>query len=120
MDSINNKLNFTIILVVSFFVIEAFNIFSFGGSQMRKIDYIKKEIEHNKIIVDSLNKANKTLQINIATFNKKLKDLDAGIDENNNKIDKIKRDGKVKIDSFNYYNARMWESFFTNRYAKKP
>ena len=35
-------------------------------------------------------------------------------------IDNLKKDEKTKIDNFKSYDARMYERYFTERYAKKP
>ena len=113
-----NKLSLLMIMVCIVFCFQLFNFFG-SSSQRVKIDYIKKEISDLKKDVDNIYKTEKDLDKKIDTFNVRIKNIHKAININNTKIDNLKKYEKTQIDKFKSYNARMFEQFFTDRYAKK-
>jgi len=119
MDRIfHNRLSLIFILLILVFLTQIFSLMS-SGNQIDKINYIKKEIVKSQSVVDSLYKKNKGLDEKIKQLNLKMEALNNNISANNNKIDKLKQNEKSQIDKFKYYDAGMWEKYFTNRYSKK-
>jgi peptidoglycan hydrolase CwlO-like protein len=116
---LSNKLNLLILLVAIIFCFQVFSLFS-NGNETQKINYIKDEISDLKtgvkVIYDSYERMDKKIE----TFNTKINNIDNQVKINNTKIDNLKKDEKTKIDNFKSYDARMYERYFTERYAKKP
>lgn len=116
---LSNKMTLIMTMVCVIFCFQLFNFFGSGSSQDIKIDYIKKEISNLKKDVDNIYKAEKALDKKIDSFNYQIEKVHKAVNINNKKIDNLKKYEKDKIDSFNSYNARMWEKYFTDRYSKK-
>lgn len=115
---LHNRIGLVFALLIIVFFTQIFSLMS-SGNQIDKINYIKKEIANNQLVVDSIYKVNKKLDKQIISLNYKIKNLDNNIDANNDKIDKLKKDGKIQVDNFKHFNASMWEKYFTDRYSKK-
>jgi len=119
MDRIlHDRVKLVFVLLIIVFITQIFSLMS-SGNQIDKIKYIKSEINTIQSNIDKVYESNKKLDKKIDGFKLEIESIDKGISENNKKIDKLKQDEKTKIDNFKHYNARMWESYFTSRYAKK-
>jgi len=114
---LSSKLTLLIIIVCLVFSVQVFTFF-YNGNEVQKVDYIKKEISNLKNDVDAISKSEKELDKKIDTFNVGIKKIHEAVKLNNIKIDKLKENGKIQIDNFKSYDARMWERYFTDRYAK--
>jgi peptidoglycan hydrolase CwlO-like protein len=115
---LHNRLSFIFILLIVVFLTQIFSLLG-NSNQIEKIKYIKSEMKTIQSNIDKVYESNKKLDKKIEGFKLDIESLDEGITANNKKIDKLKQDEKTKIDNFKHYNARMWESYFTSRYAKK-
>lgn len=114
---LSGKLTLLIIIVCLMFSVQVYNLF-YNGGEVQKVDYIKKEISNLKKDVEAIYKSEKELGKKIDTFNIRIKGIHEQVKLNNTKIDKLKENGKIQIDNFKSYDARMWERYFTDRYAK--
>jgi hypothetical protein len=56
----------------------------------------------------------------IDSFNIGIQRINEAVNTNNIKIDNLKKNEKIQIDNFKSYDARMWEQYFADRYAKVP
>ena len=117
-NTLPNKLNLLLFLAVIIISFQVFNIFS-SSYESIKVNYIKKEIEDLKNDIDDIYKSEKALDKKIDTFNFQIKNIHEAIKINNTKIDNLKEYEKTQIDKFKSYDARMWEKYFADRYAKK-
>ena len=118
-NTLPNKLNLLLLLLAVIIIsFQVFNIFS-SSNESIKVNYIKKEIEDLKNDIDDIYKSEKALDKKIDTFNLRIKNIHEAIKINNTKIDNLKEYEKTQIDKFKSYDARMWEKYFTDRYAKK-
>ena len=100
------------------FCFQVFNLFS-NGNEVQKVNYIKKEITNLKDEVEAIHESEKALDKKIDTFNLEIKNIHEAVTINNTKIENLKKYEKVQIDKFKSYDARMWEQYFADRYAKK-
>lgn len=114
---LSGKLTLLIIIVCLMFSVQVYNLF-YNGGEVQKVDYIKKEISNLKKDVEAIYKSEKELGKKIDTFNIRIKSIHEEVKLNNAKIDKLKENGKIQIDNFKSYDARMWERYFTDRYTK--
>lgn len=114
---LSGKLTLLIIIVCLMFSVQVYNLF-YNGGEVQKVDYIKKEISNLKKDVEAIYKSEKELGKKIDTFNIRIKGIHEQVKLNNTKIDKLKENGKIQIDNFKSYDARMWERYFTDRYVK--
>jgi seryl-tRNA synthetase len=117
-NGLSNKLNLALILAVLVLVFQLFILLS-NGREALKVNYIKEEISNLKEDVEEIYKSEKALDKKIDTFNLQIKNIHEAVIVNNKKIENLKRDEKIQIDKFKSYDARMWEKYFTDRYAKK-
>ena len=115
---LSNKLNFVMILVAGIFCFQVFSLFS-KGKEAQKVDYIKKEIILLKDEIKAIYESEKALDKKIDTFNTRIKRIHEAVNINNVKIENLKKYEKTQIDKFKSYDARMWEKYFTDRYASK-
>jgi peptidoglycan hydrolase CwlO-like protein len=116
MEQIKNKSSLILggILLVLLFVTMFFNYTTSISN-----DYMVKRIDEIESEIKKLRKENEEYQKKIEDFQVKILSIDDKIDENNQIIEKIRKDGKVKINRFKHYDARMWERYFTERYKQK-
>lgn len=116
MEQIKSKssLIFGIILLLVLFVSLFFNYTNSISN-----DYMVKKIDQIESEIGKLRLENQEYQKKIEGFQEQISGIDDKIDENNHKIDKIRKDGKDKINRFKHYDARMWERYFTERYKQK-
>lgn len=117
-ELLNKRFSLIFLMLIGIFIALIFSLLS-SGNQIEKINYIKQEMAKNQIVIDSIYKANKKLDKQIAKLNSEIKILDNSIGANNDKIDKLKKDEKTQIDGFKHFDASMWQKYFTNRYSKK-
>jgi len=117
-EILNKRFSLIFLMLIGIFIALVFSLLS-SGNQIDKINYIKKEIAKNQIVIDSIYKANKKLDKQIIKLNSEIKILDNSISSNNDKIDKLKKNEKIQIDNFKHYDATMLEKYFTDRYSKK-
>jgi seryl-tRNA synthetase len=115
---LSNKMTLLMIMICLVFSFQVFNLFS-NGTEAVKVDYIKKEINGLKDDVNEIYKSEKALDKKIDTFNYEIKNIHEAVTINNTKIENLKKYEKVQIDKFKSYDARMWEQYFTDRYASK-
>ena len=115
---ISNKMTLLMILICFVFCLQVFNLFS-NGTETIKVDYIKKEINGLKDDVNEIHKSEKALDKKIDTFNYEIKNIHEAVTINNTKIENLKKYEKVQNDKFKSYDARMWEQYFSDRYASK-
>ena len=114
---LSNKLNLIMILVAIIFCFQVFNLFS-NGNQIQKVNYIKKEILNLKDDVKEIYKTENAMGKKIDSFNIGIQRINEAVNTNNIKIDNLKKNEKIQIDNFKSYDARMWEQYFADRYAK--
>ena len=107
------------ILMSLFFAFQIFSFFQNKGD-LPKIDYIKNEISNLKDDVKGIYKTENAMNQKIDTFNSGIKRINDAVNTNNIKIDNLKKNEKIQIDNFKSYDARMWEQYFADRYAKVP
>jgi peptidoglycan hydrolase CwlO-like protein len=117
-NALSNKMTLLLLMVCLVFCFQVFNLFS-NGNEVQKVNYIKEEITNLKDEVEAIHESEKALDKKIDTFNLEIKNVHKAITINNTKIEKLKRDEKIQIDKFKSYDARMWEQYFADRYAKK-
>ncbi len=117
-NALSNKMTLLMIMICLVFCFQVFNLFS-NSNEVQKVNYIKKEIKGLKDEINDIYKSEKALDKKIDTFNSRIKNIHEAVTINNTKIDNLKKYEKVQIDKFKSYNARMFEQFFTDRYAKK-
>jgi uncharacterized coiled-coil DUF342 family protein len=117
-NALSNKMTLLLLMVCLVFCFQVFNLFS-NGNEVQKVNYIKEEITNLKDEVEAIHESEKALDKKIDTFNLEIKNVHEAITINNTKIEKLKRDEKIQIDKFKSYDARMWEQYFADRYAKK-
>lgn len=80
---------------------------------------LNKQINTIQKNIDGIYKENEKIDKKIDGFKSVIIKIDKGITKNNTKIDKLKQYEKDTKDSFNTYDANMWERYFADRYAKK-
>jgi len=115
---LSNKINLLLILAGICLCFILFSLFSSGKEQL-KTDYIKEEISSLKDDVKEIYKTEKALDKKIDVFNSEIKYVHKAINNNNTKIENLKKYEKTQIDKFKSYDARMWEKYFAERYANK-
>ena len=115
----SNKITLLMILMSLFFAFQIFSFFQNKGD-LPKIDYIKNEISNLKDDVKGIYKTENAMNQKIDTFNSGIKRINDAVNTNNIKIDNLKKNEKIQIDNFKSYDARMWEQYFADRYAKVP
>jgi septal ring factor EnvC (AmiA/AmiB activator) len=113
----SNKMTLLIIMLCLVFSLQVFTLFD-NGSEVKKINYIKKEISALKDEVDSIRKSEKALDKKIDSFNIRIAQIHEAVKVNNIKIDNLKKYEKIQIDNFKSYDALMWERYFADRYSK--
>jgi septal ring factor EnvC (AmiA/AmiB activator) len=117
-NALSNKMTLLLLMVCLVFCFQVFNLFS-NGNEVQKVNYIKKEITNLKDEVEAIHESEKALDKKIDTFNLEIKNIHEAVTINNTKIENLKKYEKVQIDKFKSYDARMWEQYFADRYAKK-
>lgn len=117
-NALSNKINLVLILAGLVLFFQLFGVIS-NGREALKVNYIKDEISKIKEDVEEIYKSEKALDKKIDTFNLQIKNIHEAVIINNKKIQNLKRDEKIQMDKFKSYDARMWEKYFTERYAKK-
>jgi len=108
-----NKL-ITSLLVVILVMLLINNFFNIKDSD--KIDYLKDEIKKVNVQIDAVYDENKNLQSRMENFKTEIREIDNGIDINNNKIQNLKIYEKEQISSFATYGNVEWEKYFADRY----
>ena len=116
-NSLSNKMTLLMIMLCLVFSLQLFTLFD-NGSEVKKVNYIKKEIIALKDEVDSIRKSEKALDKKIDTFNIRIAQIHEAVKVNNIKIDNLKKYEKIQIDNFKSYDALMWERYFADRYSK--
>ena len=104
----------TIILVI-------FNIFQLIGTSNfnKKTNDLRFEIKELKTGISKINDDTKKIDKKVDSINGLIVITNKNIDNNNIKIDNLKKYEKSKIDSFDNYTPSMWEKYFTDRYKSK-
>ena len=104
----------TIILVI-------FNIFQLIGTSNfnKKTNDLRFEIKELKTGISKINDDTKKIDKKVDSINGLIVITNKNIDNNNIKIDNLKKYEKSKIDSFDNYTPSMWEKYFTDRYISK-
>jgi septal ring factor EnvC (AmiA/AmiB activator) len=115
---LSNKINLLMIMVCLVFCFQLVSFFS-NGNEVEKNNYIKKEITSLKKEIKSIYEAEHALDKKIDIFNQRIENIHEAVIINNTKIDNLKKYEKIQIDKFKSYDARMWEKYFADRYAKK-
>jgi len=80
---------------------------------------LNKQINTIQENVDGIYKENEKIDKKIDGFKSVIIQIDKSITKNNTKIDNLKQYEKDTKDSFNSYDANMWERYFAERYANK-
>jgi len=117
-NALSNKMTLLILMMSLVFCFQIFNLFS-NGNEVQKVNYIKKEITNLKDEINAIYESEKALDKKIDTFNTRIQRIHEAVTINNIKIENLKRYEKTQIDKFKSYDARMWEKYFADRYAKK-
>lgn len=111
------KEDFLILSICLILVLVSINtIFEFVSNEDSK--YLKQEVVKIKTEIKQYEEQNKKLSDKIVQYEDLLIKIDSSISVNNKKIDNLKKSTNEKINSFKSYDARMWEKYFTDRYAK--
>jgi peptidoglycan hydrolase CwlO-like protein len=122
MEDFKNQLNkkFLPIYVLSIiFLIIFFGMIFNTYIAYDDVKYLKKEIEKSEVIIQQAYKKNQEIENKILEYQKVINNIDKQIGDNNDKIDKLKKDEKNQTNKFKSYDARMWEKYFTDRYKGK-
>ena len=115
---LSNKMTLLIIMLCLVFSLQVFTLFDNGG-EVKKVNYIKEEINVLKDEVDSIYKSEKALDKKIDGFNEEISQIHEAVNVNNSKIENLKKYEKIQIDSFKSYDALMWEKYFADRYSNQ-
>lgn len=111
------KEDFLVLSIYLILVLISINtIFEFVSNEDSK--YLKQEVVKIKTEIKQYEEQNKKLSEKIVQYEDLLVKIDSSISVNNKKIDNLKKSTNEKINSFKSYDARMWEKYFTDRYAK--
>lgn len=111
------KEDFLVLSICLILVLVSINtIFEFVSNEDSK--YLKQEVVKIKTEIKQYDEQNKKLSQKIVQYEDLLVKIDSSISVNNKKIDNLKKSTNEKINSFKSYDARMWEKYFTDRYAK--
>lgn len=111
------KEDFFVFSICLILVIVSLNaIFEFISNEDAK--YLKQEVVNIKKEIKQYEEQNKKLSDKIVQYEDFLVKIDSSISVNNKKIDNLKKSTNEKINSFKSYDARMWEKYFADRYAK--
>lgn len=111
------KEDFLVLSICLILVLVSINtIFEFVSNEDSK--YLKQEVVKIKTEIKQYDEQNKKLSEKIVQYEDLLVKIDSSISVNNKKIDNLKKSTNEKINSFKSYDARMWEKYFTDRYAK--
>lgn len=111
------KEDFLVLSICLILVLVSINtIFEFVSNEDSK--YLKQEVVKIKTEIKQYEEQNKKLSEKIVQYEDLLVKIDSSISVNNKKIDNLKKSTNEKINSFKSYDARMWEKYFTDRYAK--
>lgn len=87
-----------------------------GNNNVKELNKQINTIQEN---VDGIYKENEKIDKKIDGFKSVIIQIDKDITKNNTKIDNLKQYEKDTKDSFNTYDANMWERYFADRYANK-
>ena len=87
-----------------------------GNNNVKELKNQIKTIQEN---VDGIYKENEKIDKKIDGFKSVIIQIDKDITKNNTKIDNLKQYEKDTKDSFNTYDANMWERYFADRYSNK-
>lgn len=104
------------LLIVVLLMLLVNNFFNIKDSD--KIDYLQDEIKKVHIQIDAIYNDNKNLQGKIDDLKIEIRQIDNGININNQKIQNLKTYEKDKISSFATYGNVEWEKYFADRYKK--
>jgi len=77
-----------------------------------QINILQQQIQHLEGVNDSLEIESKELEIKLASYDEKLKNL-------NREVNVIKRETKAKLDSIDKFGDDELERFFSDRYYTK-
>jgi uncharacterized protein YoxC len=101
------------------FMILLFYIMFNGYVSNHNVKELKNQINTIQENVDGIYKENEKIDKKIDGFKSVIMQIDKDITKNNIKIDNLKQYEKDTKDSFNTYDANMWERYFADRYATK-
>jgi uncharacterized coiled-coil DUF342 family protein len=87
-----------------------------GNNNVKELNKQINTIQEN---VDGIYKENEKIDKKIDGFKSVIIQIDKSITKNNTKIDNLKQYEKDTKDSFNTYDANMWERYFADRYSNK-
>ena len=101
------------------FMFLLFYIMFNGYVSNRNVKDLKNQISTIQENVDGIYKENEKIDKKIDGFKSVIIQIDKSITKNNTKIDNLKQYEKDTKDSFNSYDANMWERYFADRYSNK-
>lgn len=108
-----NKFTMALLLLIAIMLLV--NVFfSLGDSD--KIDYLKDEIKKVNTQIDAVYDENRVLQSKMEDFKTEIREIDNGININNQKIKNLNNYEKDQISSFANYGNVEWEKYFADRY----
>jgi septal ring factor EnvC (AmiA/AmiB activator) len=116
-DSSPDKNKLIISLLVVVLVMLLINNF-FNIKDSDKIDYLKNEIKKVNVQIDAVYDENKILQSKMEDFKTEIREIDNGIEINNNKIQNLNNYEKEQVSSFATYGNVEWEKYFADRYKQ--
>lgn len=101
------------------FMLLLFYIMFNGYVGNNNVKELKNQINTIQENVDGIYKENEKIDKKIDGFKSVIIQIDKDITKNNTKIDNLKQYEKDTKDSFNTYDANMWERYFADRYSNK-
>lgn len=112
-----DKNKFLIALLVLILAMLLLNTF-FNLNSNDKIDYLKGEIEKTNTQIDAVYEENNILNSRMEDFKTEIREIDNGIEINNNKIENLNKYEKDQINSFANYGNVEWQKYFADRYKQ--
>jgi septal ring factor EnvC (AmiA/AmiB activator) len=112
-----DKNKFLIALLIFILAMLLLNTF-FNLNSNDKIDYLKGEIEKTNTQIDAVYEENNILNSRMEDFKTEIREIDNGIEINNNKIENLNKYEKDQINSFANYGNVEWEKYFADRYKQ--
>jgi cell division protein FtsB len=101
------------------FMLLLFYIMFNGYVGINNVKELNKQINTIQENVDGIYKENEKIDKKIDGFKSVIIQIDKSITKNNTKIDNLKQYEKDTKDSFNTYDANMWERYLADRYSNK-
>ena len=114
LESKNKFMIALLVLVLAMLLLNTF--FNLTGSD--KIDYLKDEIKKTNAQINAVYDENKVLNSRMEDFKTEIREIDNGIEINNNKIQNLNNYEKDQINSFATYGNVEWEKYFADRYKQ--